>query len=406
MFAKRFLTVLLTVAMTSMLAGCGRGASNQPATDTANNDAAQAINQQTIDSFTGMSDPKLLRYVEDAVYEDLVTELDSDQYFVENVEAVYISQEYIEELEFNSQENIYFGYTLSELDQQFQGTRYIFTTDDNGQTTVKEFETYDDTYDQVVRNVAIGSGAILVCVTVSVVSGGAALPAVSMIFASAAKAGTVAALSGGVIGGVSAGAVTGIQTGDMDQALKSAALGASEGYKWGAITGALSGGTAEAVALKGATLNGLTMNEAAAIQKESGYPLDVIKQFKSTDQYNICKEAGLKPQKVNGRMALVRQIDTSYKDPTTGKTNLELMRNGNSPIEPATGKPYELHHVGQQNDSTLAVLTKSEHMQNGNNSIWHEFGQESAIDRQGFKTIRESFWKTYAELAEAGGIPA
>lgn len=409
MLAKRVLVGLLSFAMTAMLAGCGRGTSDLSATDIAGSDAVQEINQQTIDSFADMSDPELLRYVEDTVYSNLVTDLDSDRYFVENVEAVYISQEYIDELAYNSQENIYFGYSLSELDRQFQGKRYIFTTDDSGQTTVEEYEAYDEAHDdacdQVVKNVAVGTGVILVCVTVSAVSGGMAFPAVSMVFATAAKTGTVAALSGGVIGGVSAGVVTGIQTNDMDQALKSVVLGASEGYKWGAIAGALSGGASEAVALKGATLNGLSMNEAAAIQRESGYPLDVIKQFKSVDQYNICRDAGLEPQMVNGRIALVRQIDMSYKDPATGKTNLELMRNGNAPIDPSSGKPYELHHIGQQNDSTLAVLTKAEHMQNGNNSIWHEFGQESAIDRSDFSAIRKNFWKTYAKLVEAGGIP-
>ena len=36
-----------------------------------------------------------------------------------------------------------------------------------------------------------GSGVILVCVTVSVVTGGAGAPAVSMIFAASAKSGAI-----------------------------------------------------------------------------------------------------------------------------------------------------------------------------------------------------------------------
>lgn len=43
--------------------------------------------------FSGMNDPNLLRYAEDVVYEELVTALDSEQYFVEDVSALYISQE-------------------------------------------------------------------------------------------------------------------------------------------------------------------------------------------------------------------------------------------------------------------------------------------------------------------------
>ena len=129
----------------------------------------------------------LLPYLEDSIYSELVTALNSEDYFVENVNAIYISKEYLEEVAYNSQENIYFGYTLSELDSYFQGTRYVFTLGDDGQTVVTEFQKYDDTYDQMLKNVAIGTGVILVCVTVSIVTYGAGAPAVSMIFAASAK---------------------------------------------------------------------------------------------------------------------------------------------------------------------------------------------------------------------------
>ena len=62
----------------------------------------------------------LLPYLEDSIYSELVTALNSEDYFVENVNAIYISKEYLEEVAYNSQENIYFGYTLSELDSYFQ----------------------------------------------------------------------------------------------------------------------------------------------------------------------------------------------------------------------------------------------------------------------------------------------
>lgn len=219
---------------------------------------AEAPETETPD-FKGMNDPALLPYIEDTLYQELVASLNSDEYFVENVSAIYISQEYLDELAFNSQANIFFGYTLAELDEQFQGTKYIFTLGNNNETTVEPFEAYDDTFDRVLHNVAVGTGVILICVTVSVVSAGAGAPAVSMIFAAAAKSGSIMAVSGGLLGGVSAGIVTGIQTGDLDAALKSAALSGSEAFKWGAIGGAISGGASEAIALKGATLNGLSM---------------------------------------------------------------------------------------------------------------------------------------------------
>ena len=355
--------------------------------------------------FSGMNDPNLLRYTEDTIYENLVATLDSDEYFVENVSAVYISQEYIDELAFNSQANIYFGYTLQELAEQFQGKKYIFTLGDDGSTIVTEFEEYDDTYDRALKNVAIGTGVILVCVTVSLVSAGLGAPAVSMIFSVAAQSGTKMALSGGIMGGVAAGIVTGVQTGDMDEALKAAALAGSEGFKWGAISGALAGGASEAIALKGATRSGLTMNEAATIQRESKYPLDVIKQFKSMDQYEICKNAGLYPVTVNGKTSLVRAIDLDYVD-DFGRTNLQRMKEGLAAIDPDSGLPYELHHIGQKTDSTLAILTKAEHMQGGNNSIWHEFGSASEVHNAANEALwnrqRQTYWRQLATLLEGG----
>ncbi len=346
--------------------------------------------------FSALDDQKLLRYMEDAIYAQLVRELDSEDYFVEHVEAIYISKEYLEELAYNSQENIFFGYTWSQLEAQFQGNRFAFTLGPDGQTAVRKLEEYDDTLDQVIKNVAIGTGVILICVMVSAVTGGTA-PAVSMIFAASAKEAAVLALSSGVISGVSAGVVEGFRTRDFDKALKAAAVSGSEGYKWGAVSGAIAGGSGEAMALKGAGLNGLTMNQAARIQRESGYPLDVIKQFHSVEEYQIYKDAGLATQMVDGKLALVQDIDLNFVSTYGGKqvTNLERMQLGGAPCDPVSGNPYELHHIGQKSDATLAVLTRSEHR--GNAAILNRIGKESEIERGVFNKTREEFWKSLAD---------
>ena len=189
MFAKRLIATLLSFAVTAMLAGCGGNSTSGPKED--NSAPSQSAAAAPPLEFATMDDPDLLRYMEDSIYADLEAELDED-YVIENVTAAYVpfvSDEYKQELAYNSRENVYFGYTLSELDQQFQSARYIFTTDENGKTTVKEFEAYDDTYDQAIKNVAIGAGVILICVTVSVVSGGVGAAPVCAVFAAAAKTG-------------------------------------------------------------------------------------------------------------------------------------------------------------------------------------------------------------------------
>ncbi len=349
--------------------------------------------------FDGLDDKDLLRYIEDDIYTGLVSDLNSDKYYVENVHAVYVSKEYLEEISYNSQSNIFFGYSLEDIEKVYGDKKYVFTLGENGDTIVAPFEDYDDTYDQIIKNVAIGTGVILVCVTVSVVTAGAGAPAISLIFAASAKTGAIMALSSGALSGVASGVVTGIQTGDMNKAVKAGALAGSEGFKWGAISGAVAGGASEAIALKGATLNGLTMNEAAVIQKETGYPLDVIKQFHSTKEYEVFKNAGLKAEMVNGKAALVRNdIDLSKID-EFGRTNLQRMQKGLSPLD-ASGKSYELHHIGQETDATLAILTQAEH----DNAALHGFKAISEIDRPEFAVIRKNFWKTMAKLLESGAI--
>ena len=408
MSRKLPLVLLLTLAM--VLQGCSgiqpsstgsdpvSTKSEAPGAEDASSEASKGAAPAPDIEFSGLDDENLQRYIKDTLYTALVEDLNSDQYYVENVDTKYISKEYLKELTANSKENIYFGYTLSALEQQFQGTKYVFTVGDDGHTIVHAFEDYDDTYDQVVQNVAIGTGVILVCVTVSAVTGGAA-PAVSMVFAVSAKTAAGAAVSGGAIGGSMAGISTAISTGDVSKAIDAAALGGSEGFKWGAIGGAVTGGAREFSALRGATRNGLTMNEAATVQRDAKYPLEIIRRFKNMDEYNIYKEAGLEVKLVDGKSSLVRPIDLTIRD-GNGLTNLERMKRGLAALD-AEGNPYELHHVAQEKDGILAILTRAEHRGEGSFSRLHDLMRGSEVDHDSKWTKeREGFWKSLAKSLE------
>lgn len=357
--------------------------------------------------FTGMNDEALLSYVEDLVYTETINNLDSNEFVVEKVRSAYLSKEYLDEMAYNSQSNLYFGYTISELNQYFQDSRYVFTLSKTGTTTVQELKEIKETDSEtILKNVAIGTGIILVCVTVSAISSGVGSPAaVTAIFAASAKTATTFALSSSAFGAISAGIVRGYQTGDIKGALDAVALAGSEGFKWGAISGAVVGGGKEVFLLKAGTKSGLTMSEVAIIQKESQYPIELIAKFNSVEQYKICKEAGLTAKMMNGKTALIRKIDLKYVDDLTGKTNLQLMQDGYAPIDPS-GKKYQLHHIGQKSDSPLAILTQDEHMGNGNNSIWHTLtdGFENPSNQSEWLKIREQFWKDYAAKVLAGEI--
>ncbi len=417
---KRILSIILMCAV--VLCGCGN---NTPEVNIETENSAESSSEISIDSaqeipedevgdpkeyvyepeFDNLDDENLLRYVEDNVYTSLVNDLDSEEYYVEKVSAVYVSKEYLEEVAYNSQSNIFFGYSLEDIENVYGDSKYVFTLGDTGETVIEPFEDYDDTYEQIIKNVAIGTGVILVCVTLSVVTGGAGAPAISMIFAASAKTGTIMALSSGAISSIAYGVVTGVQTGDMNEAVKAGAFAGSEGFKWGAITGIIAGGASETVryaktmkALKGVELK-ITKQEAAAIQMESGFTADVIAQFHSMEEYEVFKDAGLKSVMVNGEAALVRSdIDLNFVD-EWGRTNLERMKLGLSPLDSA-GKSYELHHIGQEADATLAILTQEEH----DNAVLHGFKAISEIDRDAFVIQKKNFWKTMAKLLETGTI--
>ena len=151
---KRLLSLILCATLlTTIFSGCAKPHAENTAPDTIvtivspteqQAEIRDASVSETIPTFTCLSDPNLLTYVEDTVYAQLIEELDSAEYFVENVDATFISEEYLSELSYNSQSNIYFGYTLAELNTLFHGDRYVFTLGDDGQTTVRKMAVLKD----------------------------------------------------------------------------------------------------------------------------------------------------------------------------------------------------------------------------------------------------------------------
>lgn len=262
---KKLIALLLSFVL--LLSGCVQPHSEE----------AVSKKQEETAQFESLSDPELLNYLEDTVYTGLTDQFQSEDYIIEDINAVYISKEYLDETAYNSQSNIWFGYTLEEVKEQFVDTPYVFALADDGTTTVVPFEDYDDTYDRVIRNVTIGTGVILICATVSVVTGGIGVTSVSVIFAASAKTGAVTALSSGVLGGIMAGVIEARRTGDTEQALKAAVLQGSNDFKWGAITGAVEGGISQAVKLR-------------EIPEDSEEIADIVKETKKADKVGKAKK--------------------------------------------------------------------------------------------------------------------
>lgn len=155
---------------------------------------------------------------------------------------------------------------------------------------------------------------------------------------------------------------------------------------------------------------GLTDEEKAKIKEETEWSDEIIENIQNMKQYEILRNAGLKEVEINGRKCLIKEnIDLDYKD-ADGISNRDRIVRGLAPLDSGTGKPIELHHLGQKADSPLVELTVEEHRtgvsEGGtkNQSIWHDNAKETEVHGEGnnWDKERQEYWKTRAQQIEGG----
>ncbi len=145
-------------------------------------------------------------------------------------------------------------------------------------------------------------------------------------------------------------------------------------------------------------------NEASTrkiIEAKSTYSNEINVFIRTPSELKVYQEAGLKEATVNDRPVLIdTSIDLSIKD-GMGRTNLERMEEGLPPLD-KNGESYNLHHIGQKNDSPLAELTNEIHKKEY--STLHDTSiRESDIDRESFYKERSEHWKARAEEIKKQG---
>ena len=151
----------------------------------------------------------------------------------------------------------------------------------------------------------------------------------------------------------------------------------------------------------------LSVVERNSIRESTGWSEIILDSISSIDEALIYMKAGLQEKNIGGRIALVRSdinwSDFSVKrnvwlrnklsdyDKWAEYNNADLIGEGFPPRD-YNGDPYELHHIGQQQDSPFAELTWAEHMGDGNNVILHKMGKDSEIDRAHFDKEKTLYW--------------
>lgn len=143
----------------------------------------------------------------------------------------------------------------------------------------------------------------------------------------------------------------------------------------------------------------LTPEQKKDVQKETGWSSEIVDAIGSREEYQIYKEVGLVEAKVGEKTCLIRpDIDMKQVD-GFGRTNKERMEQGLAPLT-SEKRPYELHHIGQHQDSPLAELTMQEHRGKGNDTILHIKTKESEINREEFGYERAEHWQNRAGEVE------
>ena len=163
--------------------------------------------------------------------------------------------------------------------------------------------------------------------------------------------------------------------------------------------------------IKWAERHGYTLlqeSDYVKLSRESGWSPETVRWITTWEQYELLKSAGLHEERICGRLCLVKDhIDADYvfvAENGMRISNREQMQKGNSPRDAATGKPIELHHLGQDANSPFVELTPEEHRLSGNYSIWHANRKPSWREIDGekskFNKEREKHWKTRLQQIE------
>lgn len=125
----------------------------------------------------------------------------------------------------------------------------------------------------------------------------------------------------------------------------------------------------------------------------------------SPDEFShYIETCGLQYERVGDKDSLIRSdIDwekVSENADGTTVTNRELAKSGQAPLD-GSGRPYELHHIGQKNDGPLAELTSQEHRSSDYYKLLHSYTATSEIDRVEFRSVKERYWQIRAEEVNA-----
>lgn len=112
--------------------------------------------------------------------------------------------------------------------------------------------------------------------------------------------------------------------------------------------------------------------------------------------------------RVDGKPFLVLDVNIDYISSKTGKSNRELMKEGNPPVCPRRDREeyvWAVHHIGQTavKNFPLAIIEEYIHTGSGYNAIFHPGNSGENLHTPEFEALKKSFWKGFLAAYEAAG---
>lgn len=138
--------------------------------------------------------------------------------------------------------------------------------------------------------------------------------------------------------------------------------------------------------------------DKALVKEISPYSNEINEFIKNPNELKVYENANLEESIVNDRLVLkTNEINPNLID-SFGRTNIERMEKGLSPID-ESGNSYNLHHIGQKMNSPLAELTQHEH--NIYDKILHDKTIKTEIHNDtnelNWSKERKEHWQTRAK---------
>jgi HNH/ENDO VII superfamily nuclease len=134
-------------------------------------------------------------------------------------------------------------------------------------------------------------------------------------------------------------------------------------------------------------------------KEDSPYSKEIMDSIASQEELDYYIENDYIEIEINGKKVLVpKDLDLNRVD-EDGKTNLERMKEGKPPLD-EDGKPYNLHHIGQNPNGPFALIPDKDHK--AMDSFLHDKTKSSEIDRIAFQSEKKEIYKELAKKIEEG----